>query len=229
MIAESAQFQSSATTDTAASSCMAPTNAIDFLTGARLEGGTCAPPGPARQRRSKKVNSTITAISPGARAYPRAGLANGPVSGLLWLFLLVGLGMPPAFCETWTNAAGHPIDAELKDVIGQTVLLRTPNGKDLRLPLKSLSKADRRHALAATGKTPIPTAVQQAYQHTSAALRRARQFRDGGKITAAEFANRRKRLLELFETQCAEYTKRPGSDALPASAQQRLTKQLSAL
>jgi hypothetical protein len=166
-------------------------------------------------------------ITSGVRAQSRTGLTGTAVAGLVWAVTMLVAAAPTALAETWKNAAGHSIEAEFRKVAGKTVIFRTPSGRDLCVPLRSLSETDRRRVLERAGRTPVPTAVQQTYQHTSAALLRARQFRDGGKITRAEFAARCRQLIRLFEKQCAEYVKHAGAGTLPKPTRERLVKQLS--
>ena len=72
-------------------------------------------------------------------------------------FVLLGIAFGwAAQTRRWSNRSGDQIEAELVQVEGDRVILRTPEGRLYRVPIESLSDEDRDFVRAAVAPRPAP-------------------------------------------------------------------------
>ena len=137
---------------------------------------------------------------------------------LSWSLLLA---LPFCLCsgaraDTWTNAAGKTIAAELQAVNDGRVKLRLPNGRDLSLPLSSLSKADQQRALDLVGQAPVPSEWAELLAQARRDLERAAVFLKDGKITQETYARRRAQVIDRFDQLLQLSARQHGKTLSPA-------------
>lgn len=63
---------------------------------------------------------------------------------LLMTIMTACFGAQRLRAETWTNVAGHSVEARLVERKGNTLTLKRPDGTVIILPITSLSKASRK-------------------------------------------------------------------------------------
>ena len=114
----------------------------------------------------------------------------------IYVTLMIAL---PAGGDTWTNRAGHVLTARLVAIEGDQVVLQQTNGMTRRLPLSSLKPTDQQRAREQTGVEPLPSELSACLNQAQEDIRRAAQFLQGGKITAAEYAARCQQIKQRFE------------------------------
>ncbi len=131
------------------------------------------------------------------RAVAASGL--GPVGPWLSLLCLGLLAAPLANADTWTNQAGHVVNARLVAIKGEHVVLEQASGRTIRLRLSSLKPADQQRAREQTGTEALPSELQACLHQAQEDIRRAAQFLQGGKITREEYVDRCEKIKLRFE------------------------------
>ena len=71
------------------------------------------------------------------------------IIGAACIILFSGMLAVHAEMRTWTSVKGDTIEAELVRKTGNQVVLKTQKGKQLKIPLSGLSKADHEYLMAA--------------------------------------------------------------------------------
>jgi hypothetical protein len=128
-----------------------------------------------------------------------------PGGGRCWAAVAaVWLGLQAAAtadAETWTNRAGHVINARLVGIEGGQVILQSvgTNGRTWRLPLTSLKPADQQRARAQSGTEPVPSDLKACLNQAEEDIRRAAQFLQGGRVSREEYEARCKKICTRFE------------------------------
>jgi len=133
-----------------------------------------------------------------------AALSLSPLAGL------------PVRAETWTNRAGHVINAQLVEVKGDQVILRHTNGRTWRLPLSSLNPADQRRARRQTETEQVPSELQACLKQAQDDIERSARFLEGGRITREEYVRRCRKIRERFEYLARQGLKLEGKQPDPA-------------
>jgi len=109
-------------------------------------------------------------------------------------FLICLLVSSAAFADNWTNAAGHGIEAELVDGDRHTVVLRTSEGRTVRMAMKSLCTSDQVRARKRLKIPGPPTAADRKRTERAALVTRAERLYKAGKLTEAELHRIRRSL-----------------------------------
>ena len=95
--------------------------------------------------------------------------------------------------DTWTNQAGHVIEAKLQAFDGATVTLVRTNGSQLKLPLSALSKPDQNRVRLKSGQAVAPAFVHDAFRDAREVLDKFErlsdeQRTDEGRLAATRMA-----------------------------------------
>jgi len=125
------------------------------------------------------------------RSIPGSGCRYAPPLLLpavrVCLLFLVGGCLPiSSFAESWTNAAGHAVNATLVDGNRRTVVLRVASGRERRMAIKSLCPADQVRARARLGLPDPPTAAARSRAQSAALPTRAGKLYEAGTFTPSE-------------------------------------------
>ena len=83
--------------------------------------------------------------------------------------------------ESWTNQAGHVVNAELVEYASGSVTLKTAQGSTLRIPLSALCEHDQRRIRIQCNESIAPEFVQTAYRDARALIIRYDQHAGGWK------------------------------------------------
>ncbi len=105
--------------------------------------------------------------------------------------------------DTWTNAAGHVIEAELIRLDGNVALFKLADGSRMELPLTSLSAGSRAKAEAEWSRFKVPAEVRGDYDHCVRTLRRLRELREAGRLEANDYALRRQAAYAGLKATCS--------------------------
>jgi len=104
--------------------------------------------------------------------------------------------------ESWTNAAGHAIEAKLISLEDDVVCLQLPGGSSIRMPLASLSKSDQARACRAMGQEEIPASVLADFNQCRRTLLRLKQLRNTEALSDGEHRKRHALTLKCLRKAC---------------------------
>lgn len=105
--------------------------------------------------------------------------------------------------ETWTNAAGHAIEAQFVSLENEVVSLRLTNGSSIRLPLASLAESEQVRARRAMGREEfIPAVVLADVKQFRRTVMRLEQLHDHGLLSDDERQARRAVALASLRKAC---------------------------
>ena len=111
--------------------------------------------------------------------------------------LLLGVA---ARAESWTNRAGHVVNATAFSIRDGQVLMRDANGKRFHIRLASLVPADQQRALRLLKPAELPVEIKTPLAHAHQDIERSAQFMHGGKITAEQYAAQCRKIKARFQT-----------------------------
>ena len=137
------------------------------------------------------------------------GIRESSIAAVLIAFSLLAAW---ARADTWTNAAGDTIEAEAVAFDGRAVVLRRPNGAELRLPLHSLADPEKQRVRTRFGGPEIPANVKPAYDLAARQIERARLLRAEGQMDDADYAERLEDVIGSFTKACAALSYGENSD-----------------
>ena len=63
----------------------------------------------------------------------------------VWLVVFFGVTLAHAEMRIWTSVKGDTIEAEFIKKIGSDIIMKTAQGKQLKIPMRGLSKADHNY------------------------------------------------------------------------------------
>lgn len=104
--------------------------------------------------------------------------------------------------ESWTNSAGHAIEAKLVSSRDSTAVFELPDGKTMTVPLASLSVADQARVRAASRTPAVPAALQVEYAQCERVLQRLAVLQNAGRITETERRERTKTAMDRLAAAC---------------------------
>ena len=136
--------------------------------------------------------------------------------------LMVPLWMTaPTRSETWTNAAGHALEATPVELDGKRVVLLLPSGEQLRMPLHSFLPSEQQRIKTFLGVLEIPGPLRSEFKLAESQLEAARSLLNDQAITPEEFNLRKTAVLQAFLRACAAQSLAEDSDMV-----QRLLRKL---
>lgn len=118
--------------------------------------------------------------------------------------LAVGLMPAAGRGDTWTNAAGQSIEAELVSVAEGVAVFQRPDGTRFDLPVASLSPAAQQQVAHTTGNPPMPEAVRPAFDLYVRAVKRLDELHRAKRIDDDEKNRQSAVIREHFEKTCRE-------------------------
>lgn len=119
--------------------------------------------------------------------------------------LAIGGWLLPVIClaGSWTNAAGHVIEAEAVAFDGSRVTLKKASGQTMILPLHSLAPNEQKRVKIFFNEEDIPATLRSSFRLAQTQLAHARALRDDGELDAAEFNARKETVVDAFLRECA--------------------------
>ena len=109
------------------------------------------------------------------------------------LLIALALSAAEVRASSWTNAAGHSIEAVLIGRKGNTLTLKRPNGHTFTMPVAALSEGSRRQVDAECPPVPKPTHEAIVARRTEARLQQLKEKRErkrsSGKIADSNGAD----------------------------------------
>ncbi len=132
----------------------------------------------------------------------RAGWRSRAVRAGAGFILPFLLGAAGARAETWTNAAGHALEAVPVALDGAKVTLLHPSSETISLLMHSFPPEEQRRIRDYLGILEIPPLLQSAFRLAESQLETAQALFAEGRIDAQELASRRKEVRESFLQTC---------------------------
>ncbi|HBA86040.1 MAG TPA: hypothetical protein DCZ95_18295 [Verrucomicrobia bacterium] len=132
--------------------------------------------------------------------------------GLMTAALALAMTLPTA-ADTWTNAAGHALEATPVALDGTTITLRIPSGRELRMPLHSFLPEEQRRLKESLGIPDVPGPLTSAFRLAKSQLETAQALYADGRIDEREHTARRNNVIQTFLKTCdAESYPRDGAE-----------------
>jgi hypothetical protein len=109
--------------------------------------------------------------------------------------------------ETWTNRAGHVIQATALSINENQLLMQDAKGKRFHIRLTSLAPADQQRAARLLKPADLPVEIKAPLAQAQQDIERAAQFMHGGKISAEQYNAQCRKIKERFHTLATEALK----------------------
>lgn len=123
---------------------------------------------------------------------------------ILAALVLALVAAAPAVPDTWTNAAGHALEATPVALDGTMVTLRVPAGGEIRMPLHSFLPGEQRRLKEALGVLEIPGPLRSAFRLAQSQLETAQALYHDGRIDEREHSGRRNNVIQTFLKMCED-------------------------
>lgn len=105
--------------------------------------------------------------------------------------------------DSWTNAAGHSVEAKFIRCNGGSAIFERPDGTRFEMPLASLAPAARQRIAADSNTVEAPEPVRAEYRLCVMTLKRLRGLREAGGLDNDEYLKRSGEALARLERACA--------------------------
>ena len=109
-----------------------------------------------------------------------------------------------AAADTWTNVAGHALEATPVGLDGTMVTLRIPSGEEVRMPLHSFLPEEQRRLKESLGVLEVPGPLRSAFRLAQSQLETAQALYQDGRIDEREHAGRRNNVIQTFLKMCED-------------------------